>query len=143
MAYVYFSLYTRWQHISNGYTYVFGVQLSYGSDDNVVRPNGEKPEVENPCKMVASKLEISVTQLVHKMAEKATPTFSGLSNMAGIIRTLFDVGVSGKLKMAAITGSTVFDLPLTPMSESVHTSFVCWRTSKMWVKPLELCCNFI
>ena len=36
--------------------------------------------------------------------------------------TLLDVGVSGKLKMAALTGSAVFDLRLTPPSESVHTS---------------------
>ena len=37
--------------------------------------------------------------------------------------TLSDVGVSGKLKMVYITGSTFFDLPLNPTSESVHTSF--------------------
>ena len=33
---------------SNGYTYVFGVQLSNGTIVNVVRPNGKKPELENP-----------------------------------------------------------------------------------------------
>ena len=38
------------------------------------------------------------------------------------MRTLADVGVSGKLKMAAITGSAFFDLPLTQMSMSVLTS---------------------
>ena len=48
MKYVYLSLYTRWQRNSNGYTCVSDVQLSNGSDEDVVLPNGEKPEVENP-----------------------------------------------------------------------------------------------
>ena len=31
-----------------GYTFVFGVQLCNGISVNVARPNGKKPEVENP-----------------------------------------------------------------------------------------------
>ena len=36
---MYLRLYTRWQRNSNGYTYVFEVQLSNNNSDNVVRPN--------------------------------------------------------------------------------------------------------
>ena len=35
--YLYLSLYTRWQRNSNGYTHVFGVQLSKTYNGNVVR----------------------------------------------------------------------------------------------------------
>jgi len=43
---VYLSLYTRYQRNSNGYTYVFGVQLSYNDNGNVVRSNGKKSKVK-------------------------------------------------------------------------------------------------
>ena len=46
--YVYHSLYTRQQQNFDSYTYVFGIQLYNGIGDNVARPNGKKPEVENP-----------------------------------------------------------------------------------------------
>ena len=36
---------------------------------------------------------------------KATLTFSRSTNMAQLVWTLSDIGVGGKLKMAAITGS--------------------------------------
>jgi len=48
LKYIYLNMYMRWQCSFDSYTYVFGKQLFNGSDDNVVRPNGEKPEVENP-----------------------------------------------------------------------------------------------
>ena len=35
LKYLNLNLYTRWQQNSNSYTYVFWVQLSNGSDDNV------------------------------------------------------------------------------------------------------------
>ena len=47
LKYVYLSLYMRWHRNSNDYTYVFGVRLTDGCCDNVVRPNEKKPEVEN------------------------------------------------------------------------------------------------
>ena len=37
---------------------------------------------------------------------KATPTFSRSTNTAGLVWTLSNIGVSGKLKMTTITGST-------------------------------------
>ena len=37
---------------------------------------------------------------------KATPTFLRFTNTPGLVWTLSDIGVSGKLKMAAITGGT-------------------------------------
>ena len=48
----------------------------------------------------------------------------------------------GKLKMADITGSTFFDLPLTLTSESVHSIVLpcCRCTSKMWMTRLEFRC---
>jgi len=48
LKHLYLSMYMRWQCNFDGYTYVFGIQPSNGSDGNVVRPNAEKPEVENP-----------------------------------------------------------------------------------------------
>jgi len=46
--FVYLSLLTRYRQDSNGYAYVFGLQLSYMNSGNVVRPKGKKPEVGNP-----------------------------------------------------------------------------------------------
>ena len=61
--------------------------------------------------MAATKREVLISPLVNKIEDsteipKATPTFSRSASTAEVVWTLSDVGVSSKIKMAAITGRT-------------------------------------
>jgi len=52
-------------------TYVFGVQLSNKNSGDVVRPNGNKPAVKS--KMATSKIQIRISQFVHKTCSNEIP----------------------------------------------------------------------
>ena len=75
-------------------------------------------------KMAACKLELRVSHLVHKIAMQFQwqylsfrgPAISN-GNIVNVVRPN-----RKKPEVADITGSTFFDLPLTPTSASVHAS---------------------
>ena len=88
---------------------------------NVVRPNGKKREVENPKWRHVNLTYVYLS--FHTRAMKFQRQYSsfGVQPSNGISVNVVRPNRE-KPEVADITGSTFFDLPLTPTSESVLTS---------------------
>jgi len=65
---IYLSLYTRYQRNSNGYTYVFGIQLS--NEDGQMLYDQTRRNRKWKSKMAAIKLEVLISQLVRKIGTR-------------------------------------------------------------------------
>ena len=78
------------------------------TDKNTVQRRRESQVKDGRQKLEVEMTQHNISATIQDFNEipKATSTFSGSSNSVGLVGTLSDIGVSGKLKMGAITGST-------------------------------------
>jgi len=87
----YLSVCTRQQRNSNGYTCVFGVQLSSEKSGNVVRPTGKNPEIDK-SKTAASNFK-NIFDSSYTRQQRNTNGYNyvfGSINTTGIMRLLRD-----------------------------------------------------
>src|SRR5664279_4735059 len=89
-----------YEHNSNGYTHVFGVQELNGDNPNTTRCN-RKSEIQDGGRQTGSTY-ISASIADSNETPTATPMFSGARNSMVITPILPDVTGSRKFKMAAV-----------------------------------------
>ena len=84
------------------------VEEHNGTDVNTVQCRRESKIKDGRQKPEAEMKQGNITASIQYINEipKATATFSRSSNSVVLVWTLSDIGVRGKSKMAAITGST-------------------------------------
>src|SRR5664279_4110095 len=99
-----------YEHNSNGYTHVFGVQELNGDNPNTTRCN-RKSEIQDGGRQTGSTF-ISASIPDTNEIPTATPMFSGSRNSMVITRILPEVTGSQKSNMAAAKPEVIITLDL-------------------------------
>src|SRR5664279_960352 len=88
-----------YEHNSNGYTHVFGVQELNDDNPNTTRCN-RKSEIQDGGRQTGCTY-YSACRIDRNAISTTIPTFSGSSNSLALLRILPDICGSRKSKMAA------------------------------------------